>query len=275
MTSHEVGELVGRVLLPGVGREQGVQIGEHVLDPLQRLGVRRLQGLLHPGELGVQHLPAQHLLDRLEGRPRLVRAPLVVVQRADGAGDVVGQRVQFQFGEPRVVALGAGQGLPLGGQRLVQCGPDLVEGAAEIAAPAGLGAQPSDLVGQPVQAAAAVEAPAHQIPQGIAQVAGRHDIGADLVDRLADVVRRRQRIGPAAPGSVAEPPVHPTMIMIMVPGEVSTHQACTDHARARVVGAPRGFKGVVPLAVFTPLRRPCDRRRTPSRSGGSGAAPRA
>ena len=158
VAGHEVGELVGRVLLPGVRREQRVQIGQHVLDPLHRLGVRRVEGLLHAGELGVQHLAAQHVLDRLEGRPGLIRAPLVVVQRAHGAGDVVGQRVQFQLGEPRVVAVGAGQGLPLGGQRLVQCRPDLIQGAAEIAAPAGLRAQLPDLVGQPVQTAAAVQA---------------------------------------------------------------------------------------------------------------------
>ena len=128
---HEVTECVSRVLVAGVRGEQRVQVGEHVLDPLHHLGISGLQGPLHPGELGVQHLALQHLLDRLVRRARVRRAPGVGVQCADRAGDVVGQRVQLQLGEAGVFPVEPRQGLPLGGQGLVQGGPDLVEGATE------------------------------------------------------------------------------------------------------------------------------------------------
>ena len=127
-----------------------------------------------------------------------MRAPLVRLERAYGPGHVVGQGVELHLGEPGVVAVAAGQGLPLGGQGLVQRGADLVEGAAEIAAAPGLGPQPADPLGQPVQPTAAVQPRSQQLAEGVAQVAGGQQVRADLVHRRPDVERRGQRVRAAA-----------------------------------------------------------------------------
>ncbi len=99
------------------------------------------------------------------------------------------------------------QGVALVGQRLVERGPHLVEGAAEVAAPAGGVAHPAGPGGQLVEAAAAVEAAAQQVAQRLAHRAAREHVAADLVERGADVVRRRERVRSAVPGAVAEPVV--------------------------------------------------------------------
>ena len=211
---HEVLERIGGVLVAGVRGQQRVQVGQHVLDPLHRLRIRRLQGLLQSGELRVQDLPAQHVLDRLVRGPGLVGAPLIGIQGADRPGHVVGNGVQLQFGEPGVVAVGAGQGLPLGGEGLVQRGADLVEGAPEIAAAAGLGPQLRDLGGQPVQPALAVQPAAQQVPQRVPQVAGGQQVGPDLIHRGPHVVRRGQRVRAAAPGAVPVAARAPTVIIV-------------------------------------------------------------
>jgi hypothetical protein len=62
MTLHEVSELVSRVLLPRMGGQQRVEVGQHVLDPLHGLRVGGFQSLLDARELGVQHLTLQHAL---------------------------------------------------------------------------------------------------------------------------------------------------------------------------------------------------------------------
>ena len=66
---HERVEVGLRVLAAGVGVEHRVEVGEHVLQSLQRLRVRVLQRLLEPAELPVEHLPAQQVLQLLERRP--------------------------------------------------------------------------------------------------------------------------------------------------------------------------------------------------------------
>ena len=69
---HELAEPVLGVLAAGVRGEQLVEVREHVLDGLHRGGVRVVQRLLQAGELRVEHLALQHLLDRLVRRPGLV-----------------------------------------------------------------------------------------------------------------------------------------------------------------------------------------------------------
>src|SRR4029453_15704025 len=101
------------------------------------------------------------------------------------------------------------QSLLFGRQRLVECGSDLIQGRAEIAPSSCLRAQPSDLVGQSVQTAATVQPSAHQIPHGVAYGSCGEHILTDLVDGLAHVERRSQRVRPAAPWSVAETVVGP------------------------------------------------------------------
>ena len=64
---HEVAEAVGRVLVAGVGGEQVVEVGEHVLDPLHRLRVVARQRLPHPLELRADDLALEHLRDLVVG----------------------------------------------------------------------------------------------------------------------------------------------------------------------------------------------------------------
>ena len=103
MSVHELVELGVGVLAPRVGGEQFVEVGEHVAYPLHGLGVAALQHLLHARELRVEHLAAQHLLDLLESRAGLRRAPVVVRQLADGARGVGRQRVERHLCEACVV----------------------------------------------------------------------------------------------------------------------------------------------------------------------------
>ena len=191
---HELREPVRGVLAAGVGGEQRVQVGEHVLDPLHRGRVVGGQRLLEPRELRVEDLPAQHLLDRLVGRPRLRRVPGVVVEGTDGAGHVVGDGGELHLRHAGVVTLLPGQGVPLRGERLVEHRPDLVQGAAEVALAAGPLAHPAYPLGQVVEPAPAVETTTHQLPQRLTERPSGQHLAADLVERLADVVRRRERV---------------------------------------------------------------------------------
>ena len=225
---HEVGELVGGVLVARVRGQQGVEVGQHVLDPLHRLRIRRLQRLLHPGELRVEHLALQHLLDRLEDLLRLVGPPRVLVEGAYGAGHVVGNGVQLQLGEPGVVALGAGQGLALGGHRLVERRAHLVERAAEVTAPPGGRPQLADLVGEPVEPAAAVDAASHQVAQRVAEVSGGQDVVADLVHGRPDVVRRGEWIRTTPPRPVAEASVIAAVVIGLV--ALAAHDVRPDYS---------------------------------------------
>ena len=68
---HELAEQVLGVLAACVRGEQPVEVGQHVLDGLHGLGVRVVEQLLHAGELRVEHLALEHLLDRLVRRPGL------------------------------------------------------------------------------------------------------------------------------------------------------------------------------------------------------------
>ena len=107
--------------------------------------------------------------DRLVRRAGLRRVPVVVGQRPHRAGDVVREGGELHLGQPGRVVVLRRQGIPLGGQRLVERGPHLVEGAAEVAAPARRVAHPADPLGQLVQTSAAVDATAQQVAQRLAR----------------------------------------------------------------------------------------------------------
>ena len=78
--AHEVVELLLRVFTPRVSVEHVVERVHHLPDPRKIRWSGRLHGVAQSGELGVQHLAAQQVLDLLVLLPRLRRTPLVVGQ---------------------------------------------------------------------------------------------------------------------------------------------------------------------------------------------------
>ncbi len=191
---HEGVEVLLSVLAPGVGVQHRVQVGQHVLDPLQRLRVRVGQRVLHAAELAVQYLPPEQVLELLEGLPRGVRAPLVAGQPADRLRGVRGQRVKFGLAHPGVVA-GVGEQLgPLLPDRGVQQGPGLLQDAVQAAAAADLLALLPDPPQHVVQAAVALHAAAEQVAQRAARVGAAEHRLAHLVERAPRVVGRRERV---------------------------------------------------------------------------------
>jgi hypothetical protein len=153
-----------------------------------------------------------------------------VIKSSNGAGHIVGHRVQFQLRQSSIGGVSGCQGLALGGKGLVQRRPDLIEYAPQITAAPHLRAQLPDLFGQPIQPATAVDTAAHQISQGIAYRASREDVLANPINCLADIERRPQRIRATAPGSVAETVVGSVELIafgVIVIAVVRTHdQAC-------------------------------------------------
>ena len=85
--------------------EQGVQVVEHLPDPLDVLRRHVLHRLLHPGEALVEHLPAEQVADLLVGLAGLGRAPVVGVELADRAAGVGRQRVELHLAEAGVVGV--------------------------------------------------------------------------------------------------------------------------------------------------------------------------
>ena len=190
--------LVG-VLAAVVRVDERGQVGDHVLDRLQVLLAGVLQRGLHRGERAVEHLAPQQVLDPLVVLPRLGRPPRVVLQRPDGARGVVGQRVQLGLGQPGGV-VGVGEEVPpLGRQRLVEQLPDLLQRAVHPPGGAGLPQPFAHRAAELVEAAASLGAPAQQLAQRLPDpAAGQHRV-ADLVDGVAQVVGRGERIGAAVP----------------------------------------------------------------------------
>jgi hypothetical protein len=175
-----------------------VEVGDHVLDRLHVGPGRVLQRLLHPGEGAVEHLPAQQVLDLLVGLPGLVRAPVVVLERPDGAGGVVGQRVELGLGQPGVVVRVGEQLPPLGLQRLVEQLADLLS-VPSIRRGARLAAQPSRTGGAARRARAAV-VPRRSSSRSASRSRCRPSTESPISSTaLPDVVRRRERVGPAPP----------------------------------------------------------------------------
>ncbi len=124
------------VLAPGVGVEHVVERLHHLADALQVLRRRVGQRVAHAGELRVEHLGAQQILDLLVLLARLGGAPLVVAELADGTGGVVRQRVEFGLSHARRVVRVWKQGTALGADGLVEQLADLLQRAVELPATA-------------------------------------------------------------------------------------------------------------------------------------------
>jgi hypothetical protein len=206
---HELAELLLGVLAPVVRVDEPGEVGDHVLDRREVLLGRVLQRLLHRGERAVEHLPAQQVLDLLVGLPRLARSPVVVLERADGARGVVGQGVQLRLGQPGGV-VGIGEQLPpLRGQCPVEQLADLLQRAVHPPGLAGLAQPVAHRPAQLVEPTPALGPAAQQLPQRLPHAAAAEHAVADLVDGVAQVVGRGQRVGPPAPAAVPVAPVPP------------------------------------------------------------------
>ena len=116
-SAHELGELLLRVLPLRVVREQGVQVVEHLPDPLDVARRHVLHRLLHPGEALVQHLPAQQVPDLLVGLASIGGAPVVGVELAHRPAGVRRERVELHLAEAGVVGVFVRQCGALGLQR--------------------------------------------------------------------------------------------------------------------------------------------------------------
>jgi hypothetical protein len=162
--------------------------------------------LLHRGERAVEHLPPQQVLDLLVGLPGLVRAPRVVLERPDGAGRVVGQCVELVLRQPGGV-VGVGEQLaPLGDQGPVEQLADLLQRAVH---PPGLPRLPQPIAhrtAQLVESPAALRAAPEQLAQRLPDAASAQHRVADLVDGVAQVVGRRERVRAAVPAAVPVTP---------------------------------------------------------------------
>ena len=158
MLGHKVRELIGRVFLAGMSSEQGIEVSEHVFDPLHRLPVRRFQGRLHACELGVENLSPEHLLDGIVDGAGFVGSPVVIGQCSYRPRHIVGQRGELHLGQSGLIVGGRCERFPFGGQSLIQCCLHLIEGAAQIASAPRLHPHPADSLQEPVQTASIVDA---------------------------------------------------------------------------------------------------------------------
>ena len=197
MLVHEVLEVLLRVLALGVLVQQVVEIVEHLVDALAVLVGGVLQRLLHAREALVEHLAAEQILDLLVLFAGLAAAPVVVGELLDGLRRRRRQRLELQLVEPGVVVERAGQLLAFGQHRLVEQLLDLLQGAVEVVARQQLSATTVGLGGELVGAAHVLGAAPQQLRQRAPRRAALHHVLADLLERLAQVDRRRQRVGPA------------------------------------------------------------------------------
>ena len=162
-----------------------------------------LQGLLHAFELAVQYLAAEQVLDLLEGLAGLGGGPVVLGQRAYGAGGIVRQRVELGLFQPGVVRRIREERGALLLQSLVEQLANLLEGAVEPSALAGFAPPLLDLTPQVIEASPALRAAPEQLLQGLARRRTFQDRLAHLIERRRGVERRRQRVRPTVPRAVA------------------------------------------------------------------------
>ena len=150
--------------------------------------------------MGVEDLLLQALDQLVEALLRLLAGELVVHQLLERAGGALGQGVEEALPHPGVVALPAGQLLPLPGQDLVQLLPHLGERPVEVEVahlPPAPGLQAAAEV---VQAAEAPrDAAPHEAPEGGLGAPARQDVVRDLVQELADVQVGPERVLAAVP----------------------------------------------------------------------------
>ncbi len=194
---HEVLEVLLRVLPIRVLVQQVVQVVEHVVDALTVLVGGILQRLLHAREALIEHLATHQVLDLLVLLLRLLGAPLVLGEFLHRLGGRVRQRLQLQLVEPSVVVECAGEFLALGEHGLVEQLLDVLQCAVEVVVLQQLSPLAVRLRGQPIGALHVLHAATHQLGQRAARRAALHDVLADLLQRVAQIDRRGQRIGPA------------------------------------------------------------------------------
>ena len=127
-------ELFLRVFAAGIGVEHVVERAHHLAHALEILRGRALHRLAHPGELRVEHLVAQHVLDLLVGELGLLGAPLVVAELPHRARGVVRQGVEFRFGHAGAVGRIGEQLAPFGLDGLFEQLLDLLERPVEAPA---------------------------------------------------------------------------------------------------------------------------------------------
>ena len=199
---HEFVELLLRVLAARVGVKHLVERLHHLADVLHVLRSRVGQRVTHAGELRVEDLRPQQILNLLVLLPSLGRTPLVVGEFAHGPGSVAGQRVEFGLGHARRVGRIGEQRPAFGLDRLVEQFADLLQRAVELATAAQFARTVAGPAAHCVEPVAAAAAPAQQAIEGVARRHPGEDVLADLVESVADVVRRFQGIRSPVPGPV-------------------------------------------------------------------------
>ena len=189
MALHEALEVDG--FSPGLGVHHRVELGQHVLEPVQLLGRKASHPGGHLPEVRAHDLLAEPLEQFVErGLRRRVGEP-VLAQLADRAGRIGRERVQKLFAEPRVVVRAERERAALGlkdlpesvlhlPQRAVQVEPRLLAPAC-VAKAGAQGVQ----TGEP-----STHAPPHEAGERlIGTLAGEQLVG----DRLEEVARGEVR----------------------------------------------------------------------------------
>ncbi len=177
--------------------QQVVEVVDHLGDALTVLVGGPFQRLLHAGEALVEHLAAEQILDLVVLLARLVAPPVVFGELLHGLGRRRRERIQLQFAEPCVVVQRAGQFFALGQHRLVEQLFDLLQRAVQVVLAQQFSASTVGFRGQPVGPGHVLGAAAQQLRQRPARRRARHDVLPDLLERLAQIHRRRQWIRPA------------------------------------------------------------------------------
>ena len=184
--------------------QQVVEVVDHVVDPLAVLVGGPFQRLLHAGEALVEHLAAEQIFDLVVLLTRLVAAPVVFGELLHSLGRRRRKRIQLQLAEPCVVVQRAGQFFALGQHRLVEQLLDLLQRAIQVVLAQQLSASAVGFGGQPVGSGHALGATAQQLRERPARRRARHDVLADLFERLTQIHRRRQWIWTAGVRRVAQ-----------------------------------------------------------------------
>ena len=180
---------------------------QHLVDRRAVLVGGVLERLLHAGEALVEQLAAEQVLDLLVVLAGLAALPVVVAQLADrGRGATAGRFSSCisRNARSRVVHVDvAGQLLALLEHGVVEQLADLLQRAVEVVPLEQLAAPLGHPAGQVVEAGLVAAAAAQELPhRALRRVAGHHVL-ADRVERLGEVDRRRERVGPAVVPAVA------------------------------------------------------------------------
>ncbi len=256
----EVGWRVGAVA-PLV--EQVVEVVEHLVDGVA-VGFRGvLERVLHAGEALVEQLAPQQVLDALVVLARLRALPLVGRELTHRGSRRTRQRIELQLGECAlaVVEIDVARELAALGQH----GPveqllDLGQGAVELVPLHQVAALLGDAAREVVEASLVGAAASEELAQGALGRVPRHDVLTDRVERLAEVDRRRERVGsagvPAVPRRAGQASV--------LASHRSTPTLSRTPSRRRLSPWRCGEPGTGPRAPAR-SRWPAPRRRRPRR----------